>query len=134
MLANRHLSRAVADVGFFEFRRQLDYKQVIFGSDLFVADRRFPSTKACSNCGCVKEKMLLKDRTYVCEHCGFVIDRDFNAAINLENLARVNFHLPKVLREVKPVDCRENQHNEDNPCCEGYRMKQELVGSHLSTN
>ena len=134
MLANRHLSRAVADVGFFEFRRQLDYKQAIFGSDLFVADRRFPSTKACSNCGCVKEKMLLKDRTYVCEHCGFVIDRDFNAAINLENLARVNFHLPKVLREVKPVDCRENQHNEDNPCCEGYRMKQELVGSHLSTN
>ena len=98
MLANRHLSRAVADVGFFEFRRQLDYKQVIFGSDLFVADRCFPSTKACSNCGCVKEKMLLKDRTYVCEHCGFVIDRDFNAAINLENLARVIFHLPKVLR------------------------------------
>ena len=57
-----------------------------------------------------------------------------DGAINLENLARVNFHLPKVLREVKPVDCRENQHNEDNPCCEGYRMKQELVGSHLSTN
>lgn len=87
MVANRKLSRAVSDVGFFEFRRQLEYKKVLYGGNLVVIDRWFPSTKACSVCGCIKE-MSLKDRIYACEHCGSILDRDFNAALNIERQIR----------------------------------------------
>ena len=106
MRANRKLSRAVSDVGFFEFRRQLEYKVPMYGGNLFIVSRWFPSTKACSKCGCVKD-MPLSTRTYKCEHCGNELDRDFNAALNLERQISdktLAFALPKVLREVKPVD------------------------------
>lgn len=91
MLANRHLSRAVSDLGFYEFRRQLEYKQQLFGTRVHVVSRFYPSTKTCSNCGCINKNIQLKDRIYECPECGFVIDRDFNAAINLERAALVNF-------------------------------------------
>jgi putative transposase len=73
-------------MGFYEFRRQLTYKCELYGSKLVVVDRWFPSSKACSNCGTKKETLTLKERVFECGHCGFVIDRDLNAAINLKHL------------------------------------------------
>lgn len=87
MLGNRQLSRALGDAGFGEFRRQLAYKCQWYGSELVVADRWFPSSKTCSRCGTVKSELGLKERTYRCERCGLVLDRDLNAAINLAGRA-----------------------------------------------
>ncbi|WP_013334717.1 RNA-guided endonuclease InsQ/TnpB family protein [Gloeothece verrucosa] len=83
MLANRKLSKAIADSGFYEFRRQLQYKCELYGSQLVVVDRFFPSSKTCSHCGEIKEDLTLKDRWFTCPDCGFFFDRDWNAAINL---------------------------------------------------
>lgn len=83
MMANHKLAASVADMGFFEFRRQLTYKCELYGSRLVVVDRWFPSSKTCSNCGTKKETLSLSERVFECSHCGKVIDRDLNAAINL---------------------------------------------------
>jgi putative transposase len=83
MMANHKLAKAIADMGFYEFRRQLTYKCQLYGSKLIVVDRWFPSSKTCSNCGTKKETLTLNERVFECGHCGFVIDRDLNAAINL---------------------------------------------------
>ena len=83
MLANHKLAKAIADMGFYEFRRQLEYKCEIYQSQLIIVDRFYPSSKTCSNCGVVKEKLLLSERTFECNSCGFTIDRDLNASINL---------------------------------------------------
>lgn len=83
MLANRHLSRAISDVGFFEFRRQLDYKATMAGSTVVVADRWFPSSKRCSVCGVKNENLTLSERFWTCASCGTSHDRDINAAVNL---------------------------------------------------
>jgi putative transposase len=83
MLKNRKLSRAIADLGFYELRRQLGYKSGIYGTLLVVADRWFPSSKTCSNCQTVKDSLSLAERIFKCESCGFEIDRDLNAAENL---------------------------------------------------
>jgi putative transposase len=83
MLANRHLSRAIADLGFYEFRRQLEYKTAMAGGTLIVADRWFPSSKLCSVCGVKNETLQLSERTWTCASCGTSHDRDTNAARNL---------------------------------------------------
>lgn len=83
MVKNHHLAKAVSDASFSELRRQLEYKTAKTGAKLHVIDRWYPSSKTCSNCGSVKTKLSLKERTYKCEHCGLVIDRDLNAAINI---------------------------------------------------
>ncbi len=83
MLKNRRLARAIADVGFYEFRRQLDYKCGWYGSELVVVSRTFPSSKMCSRCGHRKKELSLSEREYHCEQCGLEIDRDLNAALNL---------------------------------------------------
>ncbi|NER08159.1 MAG: IS200/IS605 family element transposase accessory protein TnpB [Okeania sp. SIO3C4] len=83
MIANHKLAKAVADMGFYEFRRQLEYKCELYGSELIVVDRWFPSSKTCSNCGSVKESLLLSERVFNCEHCNFSCNRDLNAALNL---------------------------------------------------
>ncbi len=85
MVRNRHLARSVSDAGFGEFRRQLEYKAAMTGASIFVVDRFYPSSKTCSTCGEIHE-MKLSDRVMVC-HCGNVMDRDLNAAINLKNKA-----------------------------------------------
>jgi putative transposase len=85
MMANHKLAKAIADMGFYEFRRQLTYKCELYGSKLVVVDRWFPSSKTCSNCGTKKETLSLDERVFICEHCRFTIDRDLNAAINLKN-------------------------------------------------
>lgn len=84
MLANHKLAASIADMSFFEFRRQLTYKCELYGSKLVVVDRWFPSSKTCSNCGTKKETLTLNERVFECGHCGFVVDRDLNAAINLK--------------------------------------------------
>ncbi len=87
MLKNHHLAQAIADVGFYEFKRQLLYKAAWYGSRVILADRWEPSSKTCSGCGWVDEDLTLADRTFHCEQCGLVISRDLNAAINLSKLA-----------------------------------------------
>ncbi|MGW1681295.1 IS607 family element RNA-guided endonuclease TnpB [Saccharopolyspora sp. NPDC002376] len=82
----RGLNRALADAALAEVRRMLGYKTKWYGSALVEADRYFPSSKTCSACGGRKPSLTLADRTYVCEHCGLMIDRDLNAAINLARL------------------------------------------------
>ncbi|MEM1167499.1 MAG: RNA-guided endonuclease TnpB family protein [Cyanobacteria bacterium P01_H01_bin.35] len=84
MLKNHKLASAIADCGFYEFKRQLIYKCEWYGSELIIADRFYPSSQICSHCG-HQQKMPLHKRTYECSNCGFQADRDFNAAVNLEN-------------------------------------------------
>ena len=83
MMKNRHLSKAVLEQGFHEWRRQLEYKCEFYGIPLVVADRFYPSSKTCYCCKAIKSDLKLSDRTYVCSECGYVEDRDFNAALNL---------------------------------------------------
>ena len=88
MLKNHKLAKAIADVGFGEFRRQMGYKTGWAGEELHVADRFYPSSKTCSGCGHKKEALRLTERTFKCEHCGLNLDRDLNAAFNLAALLK----------------------------------------------
>lgn len=92
MLANHKLAASVADMGFYEFRRQLEYKCKLNGSSLIIADRFFASSKTCSNCGHLKQQLTLSERVFVCEQCSCQIDRDLNAAINLSRLSSNRIH------------------------------------------
>ena len=87
MTRNRRLARAVADQGFGALRRMLAYKTTWNGGTLVIADRFYPSSKKCSACGTVKAKLSLAERTFRCDACGLVLDRDVNAARNLLHLA-----------------------------------------------
>ncbi len=87
MLNNHHLAQSIADVSSAEFRRQLLYKAEWYGSKVILASRWEPSSKTCSGCGWLKEDLTLADRTFHCQQCGLVIDRDLNAAVNLARLA-----------------------------------------------
>jgi putative transposase len=89
MLANEKLARAISDVGFGMFRRQIEYKAKLFDTRLVLADRWYPSSKFCSACGTKNEALALSDRTWTCTACGTHHDRDHNAAINLQRLATV---------------------------------------------
>ena len=84
MVKNHSLARSLSDASLGEFRRQLEYKTARTGAVLRVVDRWFPSSKTCSNCGVVKAKLPLSERTFNCNDCGLSIDRDLNAAINIE--------------------------------------------------
>ena len=86
MLANEKLARNIGDLGFYEFRRQLEYKARLYGADLVTASRWFPSSKACSACGRISEELPLSIREWTCE-CGTFHDRDINAARNLRRYA-----------------------------------------------
>jgi len=85
MMKNRHLSKAIAQQNFYYFRTKLESKCKINNIELRIVDRWYPSSKTCSSCGCIKTDLKLSDRIYVCPDCGFEIDRDLNAAINLKN-------------------------------------------------
>lgn len=87
MLKNHKLARSVQMQCFREFRRQIEYKTMWNNISLIIADRWFPSSKMCSQCGEINKFLTLKDRTYVCKECGIVLDRDFNASINLKHYA-----------------------------------------------
>ena len=83
MMKNKHLSKAVQQQGFYEFRRQIEYKAMWNNIPIIIADRFYPSSKLCSCCGNIKKDLRLSDRIYKCE-CGNVIDRDYQAALNLK--------------------------------------------------
>ena len=83
MMKNRRLARSVSDASLGEFRRQLEYKTARTSATLHVVDRWYPSSKTCSKCGRVKAKLSLSERVYRCDACGLSIDRDLNAAINI---------------------------------------------------
>jgi len=87
MLRNRRLARSIADMGFFEFRRQLEYKAAMRGGQVVVADRFYASSKTCSACGEKLDELPLSVREWVCPSCAVIHDRDVNAAINLKNMA-----------------------------------------------
>ena len=83
MMKNKHLSKAIQQQGFYEFKRQIEYKSKWNNIPIIIADRFFPSSKLCSCCGNVKKDLRLSDRIYKCE-CGHIIDRDLNASLNLK--------------------------------------------------
>ena len=83
MMKNKHLSDSVRKQCFNKFRQYITYKTELNGIELIVADRFYPSSKTCSICGSIKHDLKLKDRIYKCSHCGVVIDRDYNASLNL---------------------------------------------------
>ena len=88
MVKNKHLSRAVQQQGFYEFRRQIEYKSAWNNISVIIADRFFPSSKLCSCCGAIKKDLKLSGRIYRCE-CGNRIDRDYQAAINLKRYGKM---------------------------------------------
>ena len=87
LMANRRLARHISDAGWGGVLAQLKYKTEWAGSELLSADRFYPSSKTCSDCGTVKAKLCLSERVFNCEACGFSLDRDENAARNLARLA-----------------------------------------------
>ena len=87
MMKNRHLARSIAEQNLYLFRMLIERKAKDFGIEIKFADRFYPSSKICSNCGHVKKDLKLSERIYKCPKCGKIIDRDFNAALNLERLA-----------------------------------------------
>ena len=86
MVRNHRLAQSVSDVAFGELCRQIEYKSELNGVKISKADRFYPSSKTCSACGNIKQDLKLSDRTYYCEKCGAVIDRDYNASLNLLSL------------------------------------------------
>lgn len=89
MMKNKHLAKAIAEQKFYEFIRQMKYKCEKYGIEFVQVDRFYPSSKKCSCCGNIKKDLKLSDRTYICSECGLVIDRDYNASINLANYQSV---------------------------------------------
>ena len=85
MMKNRHLAKAIGEMGFYDFINILSYKCEELGIELVKAGRFYPSSKTCSHCGYIHKDLKLSDRIFICPDCGFVIDRDYNAAINLMN-------------------------------------------------
>ena len=106
MARNRRLAKAIMDASFGEFRRQLEYKTARSGAALHVVDRWYPSSKTCSKCGRVKAKLSLGERTYRCDGCGLVMDRDLNAAINI----KVAGSAPETINAHREAVSRSNQH------------------------
>lgn len=102
MLKNRNLAQAISEIGFGEFRRQLDYKGKFYGCEIVVVDRFFPSSKMCHVCGCLNESLTLSDRTWTCP-CGEVHDRDYNASMNLKQVAVSSTETLNACREDLPL-------------------------------
>ena len=88
MSQTMNFGKSVMDNGWGMFVNMLDYKLKEQGKALVTIDKWFPSTKLCSNCGCKKSEITLKERVYICEHCGIILDRDLNAATNIKNVGR----------------------------------------------
>ncbi len=88
MLKNRNLAKAVSDIGMFEIRRQVEYKADRYKTKVVIADRWYPSSKTCSECGYILEELKLSTRSWSCPECNQTHDRDINAANNLRNLVK----------------------------------------------
>lgn len=90
MMKNKHLSKAIAQQKFFEFRTKLLAKCNEYGIELRIVDRFYPSSKTCHNCGSIKSDLKLSDRIYHCDECGYTEDRDYNASLNLRDCQTYN--------------------------------------------
>lgn len=88
MMKNKSIAKQVQKIGLYEFKRQMKYKCEWNNIEFIQVDKYYPSSKMCSQCGEVKKDLKLSDRTYKCEKCGLIIDRDFNASVNLMNYGR----------------------------------------------
>lgn len=102
MMANHKLAKSVADVSFYEFRRQLEYKSAYHHRRIEYVERFYPSSKKCSQCGEIKPDLTLPDRIYECGHCHSILDRDYNASLNLFNYLKEK--IGQVLPEFTPAD------------------------------
>lgn len=116
MVKNHKLARAISDCGFGRFRTLVESKAKQTKTKVVFADRFYPSSKTCSCCGAIKEDLLLSHRVFKCSNCGFEVDRDLNASINLEKLGTC-------CSEVKPVETSV-----------GESMKQELLLTPIVVN
>jgi putative transposase len=85
MLRNHKLAESIQEMNFGEFRRILEYKAKWYGRDLVFVNRFFPSSKKCGHCEYINKNLKLSDRRWVCPICGNVIERDYNAAMNILN-------------------------------------------------
>jgi putative transposase len=98
MVKNHKLAKSISDCSWSKFVELLKYKADWYGKTIVQINRFFPSSKLCSECGKIKENLKLEDREYICEFCGLIIDRDYNAAINILN---------EGLRILEVVSCRD---------------------------
>jgi putative transposase len=106
MLANHCVAQAVSDASFFEAQRQLIYKTEQYGGYVQLVDRWYPSSKTCHACGWIKEDLTLNDRVWVCEQCGVVHERDFNASLNIRDEAlRLITDVPAVASSGQKFAC-----------------------------
>lgn len=108
MLKNHKLAKSISDSAFGEIRRQLEYKSMLYGKQLLFVNRWFPSSKTCSSCGSVQDKMPLNIREWTCPDCGTHHDRDINAAVNIVRRATSEFtHGEKSALAVEPTSFME---------------------------
>lgn len=127
ILSNHCLSKAVSDCGWFEFKRQLRYKSEWNGKPLVEIGRFEPSSKTCSGCGWINKNLTLKDREFICLECGQVMDRDWNAAVNIRNIGL------KILRDTQeftPVEiggCSPAYAGQ----CQSMKQEKEVLGLEL---
>ena len=85
MLKNHKLASSIQEMSFYEFKRILEYKANWYGRKLIFVDRFYPSSKTCNHCGYVNKKLKLSDRQWICPNCGEIIERDYNAALNIRD-------------------------------------------------
>lgn len=111
MMSNHHLARAIADVGFYEIRRQLEYKVPLYGGKVEFVPQFYPSSKTCSSCGWHNRDLKLADRAFICPNCGMVKDRDENAAENIEK-----YHVPGPTGKLTPARSRKARHDQSSGC------------------
>jgi putative transposase len=122
MLANHRLARAISDAGWTEFARLLGYKQAWRGGTIMIADRWYPSTKLCPQCGAINGDLTLADRVFTCV-CGHSADRDLNAAVNLARWGQTHHEHPHEPRTPKHAGRATNARRRDgadqHPTCAG---------------
>lgn len=104
MLHNPKLARHIADAAWASLACQLAYKQAWADGQLVLADRWLPSSKTCSGCGTVKDRLDLSERTFHCDHCGLQVDRDLNAAVNLAAWAEKNAQAPERQADARDIN------------------------------
>ena len=127
MLKNHKLAKSIQELGLYEMRRQLEYKSKWYGRELVFVSRWFPSSKTCCECGWKNDKLTLKDREFICEECGNIIDRDMNAAINIEQegIRIYNELVGQRLSELTLVDLPLMDDKVETPLKSNVRLKQE---------
>jgi len=105
-MKNHKLAKSIQELGLYEIRRQLEYKSKWYGRELIFVSRWFPSSKICCECGWKNNDLTLNDRKFICKECGNVIDRDMNAAINIqrEGMRIYNTTIGQRLSEFTLVD------------------------------